>query len=155
MAALQAEVNFSSVALTAATAKSLAGFKAPANQVVKLLEMAVSFDGVTVANPSAVVDLCRSTFATNAPGTGSPSYTPGKKDPGRAETVQATAAVNWSSEPTVLTVYRTLDVPQFGGMYHYICPLTSPILVVGGQGMVLRVNSPQAVNSSGFLSFEE
>ena len=155
MACLQADINFSTVALAAAVAKSLVGVKAPANQAIFIMEVAVSFDGATSSNPSVVVDLGRCTFATNSPGTASTTYTPSKKDPGRGETPQSAGAVNWTTEPTVITPFRTIDVPQFGGVYHYICPITAPLVVAGGQGFVVRANSPQVVNASGFVEFEE
>lgn len=39
--------------------------------------------------------------------------------------------------------------------YHYINPFASPHIVVGGGGFVVRVTSPNNVNVSGYLCFEE
>jgi hypothetical protein len=155
MAFLQAEVAWSTVALTATTAKSVGGLKAATNQVVKILEISCSHDGSTSSNAPDVTDIGRCTFATNGPGTNSTSYTPGKKDPGRAETVQTTAAVNWTTEPTVITVFRTVNLAQYNGLYHYITPFANPMIVIGGQGLVVRQNSPNNVNACGTIEFEE
>lgn len=155
MAMLQFEVNWLTVALTAATAKSVAGVKAAANQVVKILEVSVSHDGSTSSNAPDVTDFGRCTFATNSPGTNSTTLTPGKKDPGRAETIQATAAHTWTTEPTVITAFRSINLAQYNGLYHYIVPFAAPWLVVGGQGFVVRQNSPNNVNSTGAIECEE
>jgi hypothetical protein len=155
MAFLQAEVAWTTIALTATTAKSVGGLKAPSNQVVKILEVSASHDGSTSSNAPDVTDIGRCTFATNAPGTNSTSYTPGKKDPGRGETVQTTAATNWTTEPTVITVFRSINLAQYNGLYHYISPFANPFVVIGGQGLVLRQNSPNNCNSSGTIEFEE
>src|SRR5688572_20733405 len=155
MAHLQFDLPFRSVALTAATAKSTVGVKAAANVCLKLLEAAASFDGATSSNAPAVVDFDRSTFATNGPGTSSTSLTPLKRDPGRAETVQATAAHTWTSQPTVLTANHSKDIGQFNGLYHYINPFSSPHIIVGGQGFVITMTSPNNVNATGHLTCEE
>lgn len=155
MAFLFADVNFRSIALAAAVAKSVVGVKAPSNQVVRIHEIAISFDGVTVANAPVVVDINRCTFATNSPGTNSTSFTPLKRDPGRQETVQTTGGLNWSTEPTVLTAQQSIDVPEFNGLYHLIIPFTVPLLIVGGQGLVITCTSPAIVNCTGHLTFEE
>ena len=157
MAGLMVDVNFRSVALSAATAKTVVGIKAPTNQALKIHEICVSFDGADATKAPAVVDINRCTFATNAPGTNSSSFTmaSGKRDPGRQETVQSTGATAWSSEPTVLTALQSVDVPEFNGLYHLIVPFTVPIIVPGGQGIAITITSPAAVNCSGHITFEE
>lgn len=116
MSALQADVNYRSVAVTAATLITVVGVRAPTNQAVKILEAAVSFDGATSSNAPAIVDLVRCTFATNAPGTSSTSTTPTKRDSARPETIQSTAAHTWTAEPTVKTTTRSILVAQFDGL---------------------------------------
>ncbi len=155
MAANPCDVNFSAVALTASTARTVAGVKAATNVALKILEAAASFDGATSSNAPALVDFARCTFATNSPGTNSTSYTPVKREPGRAETVQATAAHTWTTEPTVVTAQGTKYVGQFNGLYHYIMPFSSPMIVAGAAGFVIRANSPNNVNASGHITFEE
>jgi len=113
MAFLQGKVSWATVALTASTGKSVGGMKAATNQVVKVLEFRATHDGNTSGNAPDVTDLYRVTYATNAPGTNSTSYTVGKKDPGRAETVQTSAGITWTAEPTVITVDESYNLPQY------------------------------------------
>lgn len=40
-------------------------------------------------------------------------------------------------------------------MYHYIVPFAAPWVVIGGQGFVVRQTSPNNVNSTGAVEFEE
>jgi hypothetical protein len=155
MANNQFDVPASTVALTAATAKSVLGIKASTNVCIKVTEVATSFDGATSSNAPAVCEFMQATFATNGPGTNSTSVTPPKRDTGRAETIQATAAKTWSTEPTVLTLQRPLDIGQFNGVVVYMHPFASPFIIIGGQGAVLRINSPNNVNFSGSIAAEE
>lgn len=157
MAMNQFDAPFSSIALSAATAKSVVGVKAASNIALKLLEAAISFDGSTSSYTPAVVDFGRCTFATNSPGTNSTSLTLGntKRDPGRQETIQATGGYGWTTEPTVITAQHSKDIGQYNGIYHYINPFASPIVIAGGAGFVIRANSPNAVNVTGHLTCEE
>lgn len=156
MAANRFDVPYRSVALVAATIKTVVGVKAATNVCLELLEAKATFDGATSSNAPAVVDFSRCTFATNSPGTNSTAYVPsataGYRDPGRAETLQATAAVNWTTEPTVLSVQDPGDIGQFNGVYQYILPFNSPMIIVGGKGFVIAITSPNNVNSSGKLT---
>jgi hypothetical protein len=154
MAFLQAELPWLTVAVTNAN-KTVAGFKTPTNQVVKVLEVLCSHDGNTSGNTPDITDLARCTFGNNAPGTNSTTVTLGKKDPGRAESVQTSGATTWTTEPTTVTPFRSFNLPQYNGLYHHILPFAAPLIVVGGQGFVVRQNSPNAVNSSGHMEFEE
>lgn len=155
MAHNKIDVPFSTVALTATVSKSTVGSKAANNICVKLTEIAVSFDGATSSNAPVVCEQMQSTFATNGPGTNSTTVTPSKRDTGRAETVQSTHAKNWTAEPTVLTLQRSIDIGQFNGAMHNIYTFDSPFIVIGGQGFVHRLTSPNNVNTSGFLTGEE
>lgn len=155
MAALGADVPFSAVALTASTAQTVVGIKAPTNQAVKVTEIKITFDGATSTAVPALVEIGTCTFGANAPGTSSSSVTPKKRDGGRQETVQTTAAKTWTSEPTTITVVDQMYEGQFNGLYHYIVPLASPIIVPGGGGFVVRITPSANVNCSGKLSFEE
>ena len=155
MAYNQFDVPATTVAITAATAKSVVGIKAATNVCVKVTEVSVSFDGATSTNAPAVCEFMQSTFGANPPGTASTSVTPPKRDTGRAETIQATAAKTWTTEPTTLALQRTLDVGQYNGVVVYMHPFASPFIVIGGQGCVNRITSPNNVNFSGGLVAEE
>ena len=155
MAANLVDIPFGAIALAAATAKSVVGVKAAANVCFRLTEVAVSFDGATSTAVPPICEFMQSTFGANSPGTNSTSVTPAKRDTGRAETVQATAARNWTTEPTTLTLQRPIYVGAFNGLYHVIYPFASPFIVIGGQGAVLRLTAAAIVNASGHLSGEE
>lgn len=154
MACLQFDAVAPSVAVASAL-QTQVGVKNPAQQAIKILESATSMDGSTSTATPAVVDWCFCTFATNSPGTNSTSITLVAKDNGRPETIQSTAGKTWTTEPTTKTIVRTLDVPQFDGLYHYINPFASPFIAKGGTGFVLQITRSAAVNASSFISAEE
>jgi hypothetical protein len=156
MAANIVDITANTVALVASTAKTVLGLKAATNQAVKVLEMSVSFDGATSSNAPAVVEFATCTFVGQPPGTGSTSVTATKREPGRAETTQLTAARNWTpTEPTAITPVRVIDIGQYNGVYHYIHPFASPHVIAGGGGAVIRITSPNNVNFSGHMTAEE
>lgn len=155
MAANQFDVPANTVALTAATAKTVLGIKAATNVCVKVTEVGISFDGATSTNAPAVCEFTQCTYGANPPGTNSTSVTPSKRDAGRAETIQATAARNWTTEPTTQTLQRVLDVGQYNGVVVYMHPFASPHVVVGGGGVGVRITSPNNVNFSGGITGEE
>ncbi len=149
------DVPFSTVALTAATAKTVVGIKAATNVCIKVTEVAISFDGATSSNAPAVCEQMQSTFASNSPGTNSTNVPIAKRDTGRAETVQATAGKTWTVEPTVLTLQRSIDIGQFNGALVQCLPFDSPFVIIGGQGYVHRITSPNNCNCSGYFTGEE
>lgn len=155
MAFLQADVPFSAVALTGTTARTVVGVKAATNQAVKIVGIKLSFDGSTSTATPVLVEMARCTFATNGPGTASTSATPVKRDSGRGETIQATAATAWTSEPTVITVAEAQYVGAYNGLYDMPISWDRPFILPGGQGFVLRLTAPANVNASGTLIFEE
>src|SRR5947207_1727566 len=110
------------VALSAATAKTILGWKAHANSGLLLLDYEVGFDGVTASAVPVLVEICYATWATNAPGTNSTSVTPAQRN-GRVLTVGATAGKTWTVEPTVLTVIREKLLTPNGGLVVYDFPL--------------------------------
>lgn len=149
------DVPASTVACTAATAKCVLGIKAATNVCVKLTGLTISFDGATSSNAPAICEQMQSTFGANGPGTNSTSVTPPKRDTGRAETIQATAAKTWTTEPTTLTLQSSLDLGQYNGAATIFLPFDTPYIIIGAQGFVLRITSPNNVNYSGALSGEE
>lgn len=139
------------IALTAATAKSCLAIINAANALIRLIEFAVSFDGQTAGNEPVVVELCRSTQATA--GTSS-SHTIAQSG-GPVRTVQATAARNYTAEPTVLTsIKRWLVHPQTGIV------VQSPLgreteETTTADALILRLTAPDNVNMQGYMEFEE
>jgi hypothetical protein len=141
------------VALAAATAKSVIGVSAPATFGVDLTKFRIGFAGITAGAVPGLVELCAATFATNAPGTASTSATV-QQDYGRSITAGFTAAYNWTTEPTVLTVLDSWVLTPTGGLVIYDYPLgTSPDNAVS-TGFVLRCTFAAIVNLRATLHFE-
>jgi hypothetical protein len=142
-----------SLALTAATAKTVLNVITAANALVRIVELSVSFDGVTATAVPAVVELCYSTQATaGTPGTTPTIY----QMRGPTRTVQATAAQNYSAEPTVLSAWKRWLVPVFNGLLVVQFPLgREPEQIVTADALGLRVTAPAIVNVSAFIEWEE
>ena len=141
------------VALIAATAKSVIGVSAPAQFGVDLTKFRIAFDGATSTAVPVSVELCAATFATNPPGTASTTITPVQVY-GRSITAGFTAASNWTTEPTALTVIDAWTLPAYGGTVVYDFPFsTSPDSPVSN-GFVIRCTAPAAVNARPTLWFE-
>jgi hypothetical protein len=149
------DVPANNVACVAATAKCVLGVRASTNVCLAVTERAISFDGATSTNAPAIAEFMQSTFGANAPGTNSTSVTGRKRDTGRGETIQATSGSNWTTEPTTLTLQSSLAVGQYNGVVVYMHPFASPFVVIGAQGAVLRVTSPNNVNFTGSITAEE
>lgn len=145
-----AETN-GDVALTAATAKTVLNVINAANALIRIIEFGVSFDGTSSSAEPVTVELCSSTQATAGSSTAHTIVQAG----GATRTVQATAARNYSSEPTVLTVLkRWLVHPQTGIVLQ--SPLgREPEQVVTADGLCLRLTAPAAVNAQAYIEFEE
>lgn len=140
------------VALTAATAKTIMNVINAANGLIRLTEIGVSFDGVSATAEPVTVELCSSTQATA--GTAGSSPTPTQLR-GPTRTVQATAGINYSAEPTVLTALkRWLVHPQTGIVVQF--PLgREPEQVTTADGLCIRCTAPAGVNAQGYMEFEE
>lgn len=139
------------IALTAATAKTILNVINAANSLIRLTEMAVSFDGVSSTAEPVTVELCSSTQATAGTST---SHTIVQVR-GPTRTVQATAARNYTAEPTALTVIkRWLVHPQTGLFVQF--PLgREPEQVTTAAGLCIRCTAPAGVNAQAYIEFEE
>lgn len=133
------------VALSAATAKTILGWKAHANSGLLLVGYEVAFDGVSASAVPVLVEICYCTWATNSPGTSSTSITPTQKL-GRVLAVGATAAKNWSVEPTALTVIDEKLLTPNGGLVIYDHPLGTEPDCALAEGFAIRCNAPATVN---------
>jgi hypothetical protein len=141
-----------SVALVAATAKTVIGVNGTSAFGVDLLDWWIGFDGVTAGNVPVLVELCYSTFATNAPGTASTTITP-VQTRGRAITPGFTSAYNWTTEPTVLTVLKRFLLTPNGGLIAYGDPLGNTYDSAVSNGFVIRCTAPAAVNVIASLDY--
>lgn len=145
-----AETN-GDVALTAATAKTILNVINAANGLIRITEMAVSFDGVSSTAEPVTVELCSSTQATAGTSTAHTIV----QTRGPTRTVQATAARNYTAEPTTLTVIkRWLVHPQTGLFVQF--PLgREPEQVTTADGLCIRCTAPATVNVQAYMEFEE
>lgn len=139
------------VALTAATAKTVMSIINAANSLIRLCELSVSFDGTSGSAEPITVELCSSTQATAGTST---SHTIAQVR-GPTRTVQATAARNYTAEPTVLTVLkRWLVHPQAGLVVQF--PLgREPEQATTADALCVRCTAPAGVNCQGYMEFEE
>lgn len=139
------------VALTAATAKTILSVINAANSLVRVVELGVSFDGTSGTAEPVTVELCSSTQAGAGTST---SHTPAQVR-GPTRTVQATAARNYTAEPTALTVLkRWLVHPQTGLVIQF--PLgREPEQVTTADALCIRCTAPAGVNVQGYMEFEE
>lgn len=150
-APLYTGITGGAIALTAATAKSILGVKAHANSGILVKKAKIGFDGVTGTAVPVLVEFCYCTFATNSPGTNSSSVTPAQVN-GRALTAGFTMGKTWTSEPTTITVLEEMLLPAFMGVAWYDIPLGDEYDTALGEGFVVRLTAPAAVNARATLS---
>jgi hypothetical protein len=139
------------IALTAATAKTILSVINAANSVVRIIELSVSFDGVSASAEPVTIELMLSTEA----GAGTATTHTIVQSGGPTRTAQATAKRNFTAEPTTLTaIKRWLVHPQAGLTIQF--PLgREPEQVTTADAIVVRVTAPAAVNCQGYMEFEE
>lgn len=133
-------------------AKTAINIKAGSGAPLRIVEWDISADGVTSSAVPAVVEVCSSTNATA--GTPGSSPTPAQIR-GLTRGSSATAGVNYTGEPTVLTAVKSWYVPQFNGMYSKMMALGREHDVAGSAAWCLRVNVSASVNIRANVEFEE
>jgi len=155
MALNYVDVGYAVVAETT-TPMTTVGVKASTHIACRVMEAMQTFDGATSTAVPGKIELCENTFAGSAPGTNSTAITVanGRRDIVR-DSPQFTAAYTWTSEPTVIIVLRTYNLPQYNGSYHYINPMVAPYIIDGAGGFSVRITASANVNSSGHLLVEE
>jgi hypothetical protein len=143
-------------ALSAATAKSAVNLISSATKSSRIVEIGVSFDGVTSSAVPVLVELCSST--QGAAGTCT-AFTPLLIRGLSTDAASFTAGINYTVEPTTLVVIK----------HWYISPLTGVVLpyplgreaegvstaATARKGMVLRLTAPAIVNYKVFFEVEE
>src|SRR4051812_21548937 len=102
-----------SVALAAATAKTVLNIIAPAQFGIDLRSIEIAFDGVTASNVPVLVEICSST--QGAAGTTGSTPTVNQVY-GRAITAGFTAGAAYSAEPTTLTAIDAFTLSPNGGL---------------------------------------
>lgn len=141
------------VALSAATAKHVLGVRAGTAFGVDLKKLRVAFDGTTTTAVPVLVELCYVTFATNPPGTSSTTVTPAQVY-GRTIAHGVTAARDWSTPPTVVTVLDEWLLTPNGGLAVYDIPLGDTPDSAPSEGFTIRCTAPAAVNVRAALWWE-
>lgn len=149
-------VTSTAIALSAATAKTVLGVLSGANSPVDVVEFAVSGDATS---GNILVELVFGTNASNAPGTNSTSFTP-LQIRGRAQTINATAGITWTAEPTVLTVVKRWRMPWPSGPFVIQFPLgREPNSIVAastsGKFVGWRLTSSVTANVDQYAEIEE
>lgn len=146
----------SAVALAAATAKTVLSIRAPAARSVRLLEWAVSFDGVTASAVPVKVELVNYTGASGTPGTNSTTVTPLQVDGLVAQTVVVVAASGWTTEPTALAALKVIYITPNGGTFVFQnMPGDGEVPAAANQGFGVRCTAPAIVNVLGYMKFED
>lgn len=156
MAGVGAIITSGAVQLSASTAKTVLMAKAASNHRAVLKEAGISFQGVAATDPPILVELVR--CSTDGTGT---AVTPAKKDPSHNETLQTTAAKNFTVEPTVTDIVRQWYIHAQSGVVY---PLdVEGIPIPGDQGanlhrLALRCtpgSAPATVNSVSYMDYDE
>lgn len=146
----------SAVALSAATAKTALMVITPAQFGACLRKMRVGFDGVTASAVPVLVEVVRSTNASNStPGTGNTSESANiQQYKGRSITTGFTAFSASTSEPTVLTALDKFLLTPNGGLVVYDFPLGDEFECDVSAGLGIRLTAPASVNARAALHFE-
>lgn len=141
------------VALSAATAKTIIGVRAHANSGLQLKGFEVAFDGVTASAVPVLVEVCYCTFGANPPGTNSTSTTP-RQNHGRSLTAGFTSGKNWTTEPTTLTVLKEILMAPDKGLISFQYPLGQEPDCALSEGFAIRCNAPATVNVRATMNVE-
>lgn len=146
MAALDLVANSGSQAVAAATAETILQLTAAANHRIRVKGFSVTVAGTTP------VDLTLRVVRQTTAGTSGTVVTPIKIEPGAAETIQTTAATNFSAEPTSTDV---LSYMRLQGSYKEIFPLGGELIIAGGGRIGIEVNCTAIATVAAEFRFEE
>ena len=150
MSGIRATATSRSLALSAATARTVLQVVAASNHRVKVPEWGVSFDGASNTAVPVLVELVRQSSA----GSGSSAVTLSKADESTDETLQTTAIDGCTSEPTGSEViHAELVHPQAG--YTWQSQFGGELLIKGGTRLGLRCTAPAGVNCKARITLEE
>jgi hypothetical protein len=148
MSALQGVARVSGVSSGTAL-KTLTQLVAATDHRVKLLEVGISFHGVSNTDNPPTVDILRQTTA----GTSS-ALTIVAVDSGISGAFETTALQTFTAEPTVGDILWTGAIhPQTGVIYQI--PLGEEIIMPGSTRLGLRVLATVSVNVDAYMKFEE
>lgn len=141
--------NSTTVALTAATVKTVIAVLGSATDTISLKRVRVSFASVTATDVPALVEV----GIITALGT-STAFTP-IQTVGSTAASSCTAGYNHSAEPTYNRIFESLYVPVNNGLVDWYYPLGEEPACDPSQGFALRVTAPQAQNCYATLVYSE
>lgn len=137
MAGLELSANSGNQTLsgTPGTVETILQLTAAANHRVKVKGYSLTLAG------TAPVDLTVRVLRQTSAGTSGTTVTPVKLDSAWAETIQTTAATNFSAEPTAGDV---LQYKRLQGSYEVIFPLGQELLIPGAGRLAIDCSSASA-----------
>jgi hypothetical protein len=143
-------VNTGSIAMAAATAKTVLNVISPAQFGIVLVGFEVSFDGVTASASPVLVEIGQSSQG----GAGTPAGSPPTPVQVRGQTIAhgCTIGHNYSAEPTTIVTAYDWWLDPNKGMFDRLWPLGRELEQGVSKGIVCRVNAPAVVNCR--VSFE-
>jgi hypothetical protein len=146
MSALYLVANSGSQALAANTAETVLQLTAAANHRIRILGLSLTIAG------TSPLDITLRVLRQSTAGTSGTSVTPVKVEPAAAETIQTSAATNFSAEPTAgdVLMYKRLQ-----GSYEMIYPLGQEVIVAGSGRIGVEVTCTAIATVAAELRFEE
>jgi hypothetical protein len=146
MSALLLVANSGSQALAANTAETVLQLVAASNHRIRIQGFSI-----TVAGTSPV-DLTVRVVRQTTAGTSGTAVTPIKLEPGAAETIQTTAATNFSAEPTSTDV---LEFKRLQGSFEKLYPLGQELIIAGGGRIGIECTCTAIATVAAEIRFEE
>lgn len=152
MASVAYSVNSGSVAMSAATAKTVLNVIAPSSFGIVLVGFEISFDGVTAAAVPVLVEIGLCTQG----GAGTPAGSPPTPNQLRGQTIShgCTIGHNYSAEPTTITPVYDWWLDPYKGMFDRLWPLGRELEQTVSKAICCRVNAPATVNCRASFEFE-
>jgi hypothetical protein len=144
-------------ALAAATAKTLVMLTAAAANQPAVVEVGISFDGVTATAVPVLVELVSGTAATTGTVV---AQTPKQLRGWPGQGAQTTGQITITAEPTVQLVNRKWFVTPNAGLFVVQFPLgREPTGIItaatDAKTWSIRATSPAIVNAHAYMEFEE
>ncbi len=141
--------NSTTVALVAATAKTVIAVLGSATDSICLKRVRISFASITATDVPALVEV----GITTANGTGT-AFTP-VQIAGHTLPSSATAVYNNSVDATYNRIFESLYVPVNNGLVEWFYPLGEEPQCDISQGFGLRITAPQAQNCYASMVYSE
>ena len=139
-------------ALASGSAETILSMVNATGSIARLVEMGVSFDGITASDVPVVVELCLSSEAT----AGAFSAATVRQLRGATRTAEAIGRHSYTAEPTVLTVVKEWSIRPDGGVLIIQFPLgREPEQIASAAGLCIRCTSSSTVGVNGYMEFDE